>query len=112
MLEGLTLARAKGYNLVNLELDFSPVVHSLQGEAVGSAQGRGMVKRIKRLLAEDWTVRVTHVYREAHTVADGLVRMGCGLVYRLVTMHHPPPQVSQLLLADVVGVVTPRLIPL
>lgn len=59
MLEGLTVAKAKGYNLVNLELDSSSVVHSLHGEAVGSAQGRGLVKRIKRLLAEDWTVRVS-----------------------------------------------------
>lgn len=59
MLEGLTLAKAKGYNLVNLELDSSSVVRSLQGEGVGSTQGRGLVKRIKRLLAEDWTVRVS-----------------------------------------------------
>jgi hypothetical protein len=62
----------------------------------------------------DWEVQICHSYRESNTCADALANLN------LVCDHEPgmrvydqcPARLSLLLLADVMGITTPRVISL
>lgn len=110
--EGLKIAKDKGFRLVELQMDSSVVVNCLNGEKNGSFSGWSLVHQIKLLMQSDWRVRVKHVYREANRCADVLANLGCDQEGQMHLYEHPPSKISQLLLADVVGVATPRVVNL
>lgn len=55
-------------------------------------------------------MRIYHVYKEANKCADVLANLGCDLAESMMIYEKPPVQVEQLLIVDVLGVSTPRLI--
>lgn len=65
-----------------------------------------MISVIQRLINNDWQVYFCHVNRQANYCADALANLACGLEEDYVIFDHP----KLLLLADVSGVSTPRLI--
>ncbi|MCI77477.1 ribonuclease H [Trifolium medium] len=55
------------------------------------------------MLDRDWTVVVDHTLREGNACADLLAKMGANSVTPLVKFE-VPPELSNLLLADALGV--------
>jgi ribonuclease HI len=108
--EGLCLARNLGATKLKVLVDSSVVNNTLNGPNKGSVVGWRLIQEIRRLLALDWEVKVCHSYREANGCADALANMGCehGLGIRVYDLC--PPRLSSLLLADVMGIATSRII--
>ena len=59
-------------------------------------------------LSKDWIVRISHVYREANHLADGLTNYAFSLLLCLHLLESRPDVVSSILLDDVAGVSYPR----
>lgn len=96
---------------VDVYLDSNSVVNGISGASAGSSEGGSLVRRLRQLLALDWTVTIQHVYKEANRVADGLANMGCNLMENnpYVLFETPPDSVRQYVADDVIRVSTPRL---
>jgi ribonuclease HI len=110
--EGLQVARRMNFHRVELHVDSMVVVQVLNSNGRGSLRGRALVEKIRRLLSLDWEIVVHHSYREANQCADALANYGCNINVGSVFFDVCPSALSHLLLADVLGITTPRLIPL
>jgi ribonuclease HI len=108
--DGLCLARNIGVQKVKLHVDSSVVVQTLNNSTGGSIVGWRLIQEIRRLLTLDWEVKVSHSYREANTCADALANMGCDHDQGLRVYDLCPTGLSSLLLDDVMGISTPRVI--
>jgi hypothetical protein len=60
----------------------------------------------------DWEVVVHHSYREVNFCANVLANHGCLMEHESVFFTAYPSKFSHLLLADVMGIATPRLVSL
>jgi hypothetical protein len=58
----------------------------------------------------DWEVKVCRSYREANMCADVLASTGCNHEVGMMIYEQSPNRLSSLLLDDVMGIATPRLI--
>jgi ribonuclease HI len=112
VLEGLRYVRRMGFQKVELNVDSAAVVQVVKTGCIQSASGNSLARQIWRLMALDWEVEVHHIYREANKCADGLANMGCTLDYNLRSFDSCPSQIVELLIADNMGITTPRLVPL
>lgn len=63
---------------------------------------------IKHLMARDWIVKVTHVFREANRCADWLAGFAFTQTLGIHFFDHHPMGLGSLLLADICGVSWPR----
>jgi ribonuclease HI len=106
--EGLCLARSFGAAKLQVQVDSSVVAHTLNSSNGGSIIGWRLIKEIRRLLALDWEVKVCHSYREANVCADALANMGCEHGPGLRLYDHCPSRLRSLVLADAMGIATPR----
>jgi hypothetical protein len=79
------------------------------GKTINSL-GFSLVKTIKKLLDEEWEVKISHLYREANRSADALASMGCTLNFNIVYFETCPINIRELIHADVLGIGTPHLI--
>lgn len=62
---------------MELHVDSSMVVHTLQFHKDGSLVGWRLIQKIRRLLALEWKIKVCHSYRETNACADALAYIGC-----------------------------------
>ncbi|PNX81608.1 ribonuclease H [Trifolium pratense] len=108
--DGLCLARDKGAKKLKVYVDSSVVVHTLNSTTGGSVVGWRLIQEIRRLLALDWEIKVCHSYREANACADALANMGCDHGPGIRVYEQCPSRLSLLLLADTMGITTPRVI--
>jgi hypothetical protein len=69
-----------------------------------------LVAKIRSLIAMDWEVVVKHSYREANQCADALASCGVTLDDGFCFYESCPTHLSQLLVADVMGISMPRLV--
>lgn len=88
--EGLKLARELGIQFLEVQLDSLVVVGSITGSGIGSTAGWSLLQNIKELLQLDWEVNVSHVFREANRVADGLANLGCICNGLRIFLEGPP----------------------
>jgi L1 cell adhesion molecule like protein len=112
VLDGLKLAYDRGFKKIALHIDSYVVVQTLQSDKDGSVVGWRVIHEIKRLLAMEWEVRICHSYREANTCADALANLGCDHEPGMRVYEQCPAWLSSLLLADAMGITTPRVISL
>jgi hypothetical protein len=61
-------------------------------------------------LLTDWNVKVIHEYREANKFADALTNIGCIMDHEVIFYDVSLVEVKEILLADEMGIATPRLI--
>jgi ribonuclease HI len=108
VLEGLRLARASGISKLQVHVDSQVVVHTINNTKDGSFVGWRLIKEIRRMLELDWEVKVCHSYREANACADALANLGCNHGPELRTYEQCPASLSNLFLADIMGISTPR----
>lgn len=109
---GLRLVRKLGATRVELRLDSIVVVRCLQGRSDGSVAGAHLIHSIQELMLCDWQVKVKHIYQEVNKRADLLANIGCDLNVSEHVYDVPPSSLGQVLLSNVMGVSTPRSIPL
>ncbi|GAU15206.1 hypothetical protein TSUD_09440 [Trifolium subterraneum] len=95
--EGLRLANQMGVHQLEVQLDSSIVVDSIQHGKTGSAKAWSIIRRIKQLLAFNWNVRINHTYWEANRCADVLANMRCIAQHSLHVFDIPPPKVVSVL---------------
>jgi len=107
---GLRIARERGFSKVELHVDSSVVVRTLQTTKDGSVVGWRLIQEIRRLLALEREVKIWHSYREENSSADALANMGCEHAPGLRVYEQCPARLSYLVLADVMGIATPRVI--
>jgi hypothetical protein len=93
-----------------LHVDSLVVAKAIMSQGNGSWRGRSLVERIHRLLALDWEVVISHTYREANKCADALANYGCSMDNGIIYFDRCPSSISNLLLFDVLGNTTPRVI--
>ncbi|CAN0905907.1 Putative ribonuclease H protein At1g65750 [Linum grandiflorum] len=78
-LHGLRLAWEMGYRRVSLQVDSLVVLSYLQNTDVADLRHKSCVEDLKELLRRNWTVYVSHTYREGNRVADLLAHQGHSL---------------------------------
>ncbi|GAU42972.1 hypothetical protein TSUD_188450 [Trifolium subterraneum] len=110
VLDGLKFTYERGHKKIELHIDSNVVVQTLHSARDGSVVGWRIIQEIRRLLALDWDVKICHSYREANACADALANLGCDHGPGLRVYEQCPPKISSLLLADVMGITTPRVI--
>ncbi|GAU30840.1 hypothetical protein TSUD_267600 [Trifolium subterraneum] len=110
VLEGLSLVRRLGFDRVELSVDSKAVVQVISTEKTQGAEGFAIVNKIHRLLKMDWNVIIVHEYREANKCADALTNIGCNLEREVIYYEDCPEEIRNILVADEMGITTPRLI--
>jgi ribonuclease HI len=109
--EGLALAKRMGLRKIELHIDSAVVVQMLLSRKLGGNSGGSLVLNIRKLLELDWEVNIAHAYRESNKCADALANIGCQLGREIVFYEECPPQMRELVQADVMGIIIPRMIP-
>lgn len=77
---------------------------------LGAAVHNALVSEIQRLLRQECTIKVSHVYLEGNWVADALVATAFRQPLGLVLLQQPPDEVAQALHDDVLGIGQIRLV--
>ncbi|KAG7555110.1 Reverse transcriptase domain [Arabidopsis suecica] len=105
---GLYIAWEKGITRVELEVDSEIVVGFLTTGISENHPLSFLVRLCYGFLSRDWIVRVSHVYREANRLADGLANYAFTLSLGFHFLDGSPPIVSSLLFDDMNGSAYPR----
>ncbi|CAJ2646335.1 unnamed protein product [Trifolium pratense] len=100
------------FQAVELHVNSLVVVQALTDDSKGSPCGSAIIQKIRKLLGSDWEVRVHHAYRETNKCADALASIGCSMRAGSSFYNCCPAQLSSLLLADLMGITSPRLVSL
>jgi ribonuclease HI len=108
--EGLSLAYRLGFRNVELEVDSETVVCVIKTGCLKSNGGYSLLKRIKQLMAKDWRVEVSHIYREANKCADAMANIGCLQDFHFEFYDCCPVPVRDVYNLDMMGNTTPRLV--
>ncbi|CAL1395497.1 unnamed protein product [Linum trigynum] len=67
-----------------------------------------LLAAIRRFLAQDWVVRLSHTYREGNRVADWLSKHSLVYPYGMYELSNPPNELTRLLNDDVRGITFTR----
>ena len=67
-----------------------------------------IVQHIRMLIWQNWSVVLQHTLREGNSCADFLARKGSTSREYVTILANPPAGISHLLLADCMGIETPR----
>jgi ribonuclease HI len=108
--EGLRQVYKMGFRKVEVEVDSETVVQVIKSGCSKSLKGSSLIKRICQLLAKDWSVDITHIYREANKCADAMANLGCARDFVFEFFVSCPSHVSDLYNLDLLGIPTPRLV--
>ncbi|CAJ2662636.1 unnamed protein product [Trifolium pratense] len=108
--EGLSYARRLGFTAVELNVDSVVVVQAIKTGRFSSSVGLPLVKHIRRMLDLDWEIKIEHAYRESNKCADAMANIGCHLDRETIFYDSCPIRIKELLLADELGITTPRII--
>ncbi|CAN0917828.1 Putative ribonuclease H protein At1g65750, partial [Linum grandiflorum] len=110
-LYGLSLAWEKGYRKVHLQMDSSYALPFLLGDPPYDARHKSCILETRQLLARDWEVLTSHIYREGNTVADLLAHYGHSFGFCFHVVPFLPRNVLDSVQADLAGIVFSRVIP-
>jgi len=109
---GLVIAWERGFRRVELEVDSKLVVGFLQTGVTEMHPLSFLVRLCHGFISRDWLVRVTHVYREANRLADGLANYAFSLDFGFLSLDVCPESVLSIMFEDVNGSGVPRTIRL
>lgn len=101
---GLYIAWERRVARLELEVDSEIVVGFLTSGISDSHPLSFLVRLCYGFLSRDWLVRVSHVYREANRLADGLANYAFSLPLGFYSFNLPPDIVNPILLEDANGV--------
>ncbi|GAU22839.1 hypothetical protein TSUD_282060 [Trifolium subterraneum] len=109
VLEGLCLVSRMGFANVEVSTDLQVVVEVLMNGRVQGFANYPLIRKIHNMINRDWNIEFMHEYREANKCADALARIGCSLKHKVTFFRECPDNVKEFLLADELGIVSPRL---
>lgn len=94
-------AWARGYTHVWCESDSKHAAHLITSKSWQRYHSCAIVlEDIRALLARDWRVRFTHVWREGNRCADEMARIGCQENGRVKFWETPPSSMLLMLQED------------
>ncbi|KAG7544019.1 Ribonuclease H domain [Arabidopsis thaliana x Arabidopsis arenosa] len=105
---GLYLAWERRVTRVELEVDSKLVVGFLTTGISDSHPLSFLVRLCYGFLSRDWIVRISHVYREANRLADGLANYAFSLPLGFHALDTIPDVVNSIWLEDIAGTARPR----
>ncbi|CAA7018347.1 unnamed protein product [Microthlaspi erraticum] len=105
---GLCFAWEQRITRLEVEVDSLMVVGFLKTGIEDSHPLSFLVRLCHGFLSKDWEVRVTHVYREANRLADGLANYAFSLPFGLHSFDVVPPDLLSVLVEDERGDLFPR----
>ncbi|KAF7842964.1 ribonuclease H [Senna tora] len=111
-LEGLRLAKDLNCRRVVLESDSKTLVDGVIHVDIPGAEFSSLFCEIRCLLRGFDEFRVQHRWRQANLCADFLADMGVRCSGVRDVLAGPPPELSNLMIADVAGTSMPRLVHL
>lgn len=85
--------------------------HSLIEEVEVTSPYHNVVQQIRTLRNKEWACNLKHTWREGNKCSDWLAKEAARNQCNQRSPEHPPEELKELLGADVIGVSTPRLIP-
>ncbi|CAI0550388.1 unnamed protein product [Linum tenue] len=106
---GLRIAWEEGVRKVEVHSDSKAALALIQSAPEGSSHYNRVVQ-ICRLIVREWQINLKHVFREANVVADHLASLGHSLGNGEHLIHATTPSLSHLLLHDVLGIQSSRLV--
>ncbi|KAG7599981.1 Reverse transcriptase zinc-binding domain [Arabidopsis suecica] len=109
---GLYIAWEKKITRLELEVDSQLVVGFLKTGVSEMHPLSFLVRLCHDFLSRDWIVRISHVYREANRLADGLANYTFSLSNGFHFFDAVPNDVDSLFMDDVIGSTRPRRIRL
>ena len=92
-----------GYRLVELDVYNKTMVDILQGKSNSPCLHLSLIQEVRRLILQQWTVKITHVWREANRCADALANVGFSCPVGLYVWDCPPNYVKDILFQDATG---------
>lgn len=102
LVEGLKIAWSMGFKNVWMEMDSKVVVEMVRRGCASCRPYFALVNEARFLLQKDWSVKVSHAYREANFVADWLAGWAIKCKFSSV-FSCPPSGCSHLVVADMAG---------
>ncbi|KAL0786525.1 hypothetical protein Bca101_002771 [Brassica carinata] len=105
---GLCIAWDRGFRRLELEVDSESVVGFLRTWINDSHPLSFQVRLCYGFISRDWIVKISHVYREANHLADGLANYAFSLSFGLHVFEFVPDSVVAISLEDIHGVSRPR----
>ncbi|KAL1221484.1 putative ribonuclease H protein [Cardamine amara subsp. amara] len=105
---GLFIAWGRGVTRLELEVDSQLVVGFLQTRISDAHPLSFLVRLCHDFLSRDWIVRISHAYREANRLADGLANYAFTLPLGFYLLEFTPPIVEAIVEDDVRGTAFPR----
>ncbi|KAK9139538.1 hypothetical protein Scep_009219 [Stephania cephalantha] len=104
MKEGLDLAWALNYKKLVVESDSLEAIELIKGKVRERYYVAALVADCKKLINQDWSVRIVHITKEANQVADHMANLAVDSSFNYETMASPPDSVQPFLLADSMGI--------
>ncbi|CAA7053003.1 unnamed protein product [Microthlaspi erraticum] len=101
---GLCIAWEKGVTRLEVEVDSALVVGFVKTGICDTHPLSFLVHLCHGFLSKDWEVRITHTYREANNLADGLANYAFSLPLGLHSFDSVPPGLVAILCDDERGV--------
>jgi hypothetical protein len=101
----------KWSNRIELNVDSIVVTQVLRESEYRRPLGGSLVMRIRCLLDLDWEVGINYTYWEANKCADMLTNIGCTMDSNMIYYDTCSRECHMVTLADVLGIATPRSIP-
>ena len=105
---GLYMAWERRCVRLELEVDSELVLGFLKDGIIDSHPLSFLVRLCHDFISRDWVVRISHVYREANRLADGLANYAFTLPLGLHIFDHAPSFVESIVEDDVRGTAFPR----
>ncbi|CAA7019726.1 unnamed protein product [Microthlaspi erraticum] len=109
---GLVIAWERKFSLLEFEVDSELVVGFLKRGINTSHLLSFLVRLCHGYLEKDWSVRITHVFREANRLADSLANHAFSLPLGFHLFEHVPPLLESLRWEDEIAVTSLRLVSL
>ncbi|CAN0884017.1 Putative ribonuclease H protein At1g65750 [Linum grandiflorum] len=100
-----------GFQKIYLQMDLSCALDFLLGDPPDDVRHESYIRETRQLLARDWEVSTSHIYRESNTIADLLAHYGHSLGFGLHLIPSLPRFVSDCIQADIIGIMYSRFIP-
>ena len=109
--EGLKLAWSTGFRKVMVESDSQAAVLLLKSDISHHHPLYSIVHACTKIMANDWSCSIHHIYRESNRAADFLANLGHSLILGTTVFEDPPSQMSGILEDDRKGVAITRMVP-
>ncbi|KAL9444513.1 hypothetical protein AB3S75_017659 [Citrus x aurantiifolia] len=109
--QGLLLAWDAGIKYLLVEVDSLCVAQMIFKQVVMPNVSYALVAAVRDLFNRNWQVSLSHIFREANSVADFMANMAHSLPHGIHLFTSPPVGSYSIILQDMIGVAKPRLVP-